>query len=166
MTVDALKPLLDISTATIATLLFKRGIRNVALRGPMPIDSGQGRIAGPAFTVRFVPVREDLATPESLSSGTSMQQAIEAMPEGAIAVVDGRGVADAGVIGDIFAERMLRRGVAGLVTDAGARDVAGILDGGLPVWCAAATPPLSIAGLTSVGRQEIIGCGGGCRGAG
>jgi len=160
MTADALKPLLHISTATIATLLFKRGIRNVAMRGPMPLEPGQGRIAGPAFTVRFVPGREDLATPESLSSETSMQTAIDAMPEGVVAVVDGRGVADAGVVGDIFCERMLRRGVAGLITDSGARDVEGILSGGLPVWCAAATPPLSIAGLTSVGRQEVIGCGG------
>ncbi len=69
-------------------------------------DDGQPRIAGRAFTLRFVPTREDLATPASWSSPRSTRAAIEEMPEGCIAVIDAMGVTDAGVFGDILAQRM------------------------------------------------------------
>jgi len=149
------------STATVTTVLLKKGIRHSWMRGPMPLRSAVGkRIVGPAFTLRFVPVREDLATPASWSSPTSTRAAIEAMPEGAIAIVDARGALGAGIFGDILSARMKKRGVAALITDGVVRDIAGVLSTGLPVWCAGAAAPPSVASLTFVGWQEPIGCGG------
>jgi regulator of RNase E activity RraA len=150
----------QVTTATLTTLLLKKGLRNVWLRGTRPLRSGQPRLVGRAFTLRFVPAREDLATPESWSSPISTRAAIEAMPEGCIAVVDAMGVTDAGVFGDILCTRMVKRGVAALVTDGVVRDLAGVLGTGLPVWCSGAAAPPSVAGLTFVDWQRPIACGG------
>src|SRR5471032_175841 len=149
-----------ISTATLTTVLLKHGLRNVWMRGAQPIQAGQPRIVGRAFTLRFVPAREDLATPASWSNPISTRAAIEAMPEGCIAVVDAMGVTDAGIFGDVLCARMEKRGVAALVTDGAVRDIAGVLSVGLPVWCQGASAPPSVAALTFVGWQEPIGCGG------
>ena len=152
--------LASISTATLTTVLLKKGLRNVWMRGTRPLAPGQPRLVGRAFTLRFVPAREDLATPESWSSPISTRAAIEAMPEGCITVVDAMGVTDAGIFGDILCERMKRKGVAALITDGVVRDVAGVLATGLPVWCQGAAAPPSVAGLTFVEWQGPIGCGG------
>jgi regulator of RNase E activity RraA len=157
---DLIEALSNVATATITTVLLKKGLRNVWLRGTKPLVAGQKRLVGPAFTLRFVPAREDLATPESWSSPISTRGAIEAMPAGCIAVVDAMGVTDAGIFGDILCARMKVRGVAGLVTDGVIRDLAGVLATGLPVWCQGAAAPPSVAGLTFVNWQEPIGCGG------
>ncbi len=149
-----------VTTATLTTLLLKKGLRNVWMRGTRPIRPGQPRLVGPAFTLRFVPAREDLATPESWSKPISTRAAIEAMPEGCIVVADARGVTDAGIFGDILCARMAKKGVAGLVTDGVVRDLQGVLGTGLPVWCQGAAAPPSVAGLTFVNWQEPIGCGG------
>jgi len=148
-----------ISTATLTTVLLKKGLRNVWMRGTAPLRSGLGRIVGPAFTSRFVPAREDLATPASWGAPISTRAAIEAMPAGSVAVVDANGVTDAGVFGDILCARMAKRGIAALVTDGVIRDKAGVLETGLPVWCRGAAAPPSVAGLTFVSWQEPIGCG-------
>jgi regulator of RNase E activity RraA len=150
----------QITTATLTTLLLKKGLRNVWLRGTRPLRAGQPRLVGRAFTLRFVPAREDLATPESWSSPISTRAAIEGMPAGCIAVVDAMGVTDAGVFGDILCTRMVKRGVAALVTDGVVRDVSGVLGSGLPVWCSGAAAPPSVAGLTFVDWQRPIACGG------
>ena len=150
----------QVTTATLTTLLLKKGLRNVWLHGTRPLRAGQPRLVGRAFTLRFVPAREDLATPESWSSPISTRAAIEDMPSGCIAVVDAMGVTDAGVFGDILCTRMVKRGVAALVTDGVVRDVSGVLGSGLPVWCSGAAAPPSVAGLTFVAWQEPIACGG------
>ena len=152
--------LAKVSTATITTILLKKGLRNVWMRGTRPLRPGQPRLVGPAFTLRFVPAREDLATPESWASPISTRAAIEAMPEGVITVVDAMGVTDAGIFGDILCARMKKRGVAALITDGVVRDVAGVLGTGLPVWCQGGGAPPSVAGLTFVAWQQPIGCGG------
>jgi regulator of RNase E activity RraA len=150
-----------VSTATLTTVLLKKGLRRVWMKGPRPLASATGRrVVGPAFTLRFVPAREDLATPESWSSPRSTRAAIEDMPEGAVVVVDALGVTEAGIFGDILTARMARRGVAGLVTDGVVRDLAGVEGVALPVWCQGAAAPPSVAGLTFVGWQEPVGCGG------
>jgi regulator of RNase E activity RraA len=149
-----------VSTATITTILLKHGLRNVWMRGTKPLKPGQPRIVGQAFTLRFVPAREDLATPASWSSPISTRAAIEDMPAGCIAVVDAMGVSDAGIFGDILCARMAKRGVAALITDGVIRDVAGVLDTGLPVWCNGVAAPPSVAGLTFVAWQQPIACGG------
>ncbi|MCX7325476.1 MAG: ribonuclease activity regulator RraA [Hyphomicrobiales bacterium] len=148
-----------VTTATITTILLKKGLRNVWMRGSKPIRTGQKRLVGRAFTLRFVPMREDLATPESWSSPISTRAAIEAMPEGCVAVAGAMGIVDAGIFGDILCARMAKKGVGGLVTDGVVRDLAGVLGTGLPVWCQGAAAPASVAGLTFVNWQEPIGCG-------
>ena len=157
---SAVEILSQVTTATLTTLLLKKGLRNVWLRGTRPLRAGQPRLVGRAFTLRFVPAREDLATPESWSSPISTRAAIEAMPAGCIAVVDAMGVTDAGVFGDILCTRMVKRGVAALVTDGVVRDVSGVLGSGLPVWCSGAAAPPSVAGLTFVDWQRPVACGG------
>ena len=149
-----------VTTATITTILLKKGLRNVWMRGTKPLRSGQPRLVGRAFTLRFVPAREDLATPASWGSPKSTRAAIEAMPAGCIAVVDAMGITDAGIFGDILCTRMAKKGVAGLVTDGVVRDVAGVLASGLPVWSRGVAAPPSVAGLTFVNWQEPIACGG------
>jgi regulator of RNase E activity RraA len=156
----AAEVLSGISTATLTTVLLKKGLRNVWMRGTKPLRPGQKRLVGRAFTLRFVPAREDLATPESWSSPISTRAAIEAMPEGCVAVVDAMGCTDAGIFGDILCARMAKKGVAALITDGVVRDLAGVLGTGLPVWCSGAAAPPSVAGLTFVNWQEPIGCGG------
>ena len=153
--------LTGVSTATITTVLLKKGIRRTYMRGPKPLATALGkRVVGEAFTMRFVPMREDLATPESWSSPISSRAAIEAMPEGCIAVIDAMGVTDAGIFGDILTLRMSRRGVVAAVTDGVMRDLVGVLGTGLPIWCQGAAAPASVGGLTFVNWQEPIGCGG------
>jgi len=159
---DNFNALAGVTTATLTTILLKKGLRNVWIRGAFPITpaaSGK-RIVGRAFTVRFVPAREDLATPESWSSPKSTRAAIEQMPAGCIAVVDANGVKDAGFWGDILCARMARRGVAALVSDGVVRDLAGVLATGLAVWASGAAAPPSVAGLTFVDWQQPVGCGG------
>jgi regulator of RNase E activity RraA len=157
---NTIETLSGITTATLTTVLHKKGLRNVWLRGSKPLRPGQARIVGPAFTLRFIPAREDLATPESWASPISTRAAIEAMPSGCIAVVDAMGITDAGIFGDILCQRMKVRNVAGLITDGVVRDLAGVLRTGLPVWCRGAAAPASIAALTFVNWQEPIACGG------
>ncbi len=157
---DVIKTLSEVTTATITTMLLKKGLRNVWMRGTRPLRPDQPRLVGRAFTLRFVPAREDLATPESWSKPISTRAAIEAMPEGCITVVDAMGVTDAGIFGDILCARMKMRGVTALVTDGAVRDLAGVLSTNLPVWCQGAAAPPSVAGLTFVNWQEPIGCGG------
>ena len=156
----AVATLSRVTTATITTILLKKGLRNVWMRGTRPLAPGHTRIVGPAFTLRFVPAREDLATPASWSNPISTRAAIEAMPAGCVAVVDAMGVTDAGIFGDILCARMAKRGVAALVTDGVVRDVAGVRGTGLPVWCQGAAAPPSVAGLTFVGWGQPVACGG------
>jgi regulator of RNase E activity RraA len=150
----------EITTATITTMLLKKGIRRCWMSGPKPLVAGGKRLVGPAFTMRFVPAREDLATPESWAKPISTRGAIEAMPEGCIAVADAMGITSAGIFGDILTMRMMKRNVTALVTDGAVRDKAGVLASKLPTWCNGAAAPASVNGLTFVGWEEPIGCGG------
>ncbi|MBD9454477.1 ribonuclease activity regulator RraA [Rhizobium sp. RHZ02] len=149
-----------VSTATLTTVLLKKGLRNVWMRGTKPIKPGQGRVVGKAFTLRFVPAREDLATPASWASPISTRAAIEDMPAGCVVVADAMGITDAGIFGDILCARMAKRGVAGLVTDGVMRDAEGVLASGMNVWCDGIAAPPSVAGLTFVAWQQPIACGG------
>ncbi len=157
---EVVDALLNVSTATITTILFKKGLRNVWLRGPKPLRAGQPRRVGRAFTMRFVPAREDLATPAAWSSPRSTRVAVEAMPAGSIVVVDAMGITDAGIFGDILCARMAQLGVAALVTDGVVRDMAGVEGSGLPVWCRGTASPAAVASMTFVNWEEAIGCGG------
>src|SRR6201986_5474437 len=136
--IDALKP---VSTATITTVLLKHGLRRVWMRGTRPIRPGQPRSIGRAFTLRFIPAREDLATPASWSSPRSTRAAIDEAPPGCVMVADAMGITDAGIFGDILCARIKQRGVAGLITDGGVRDMAGVLNNRLPLPVAGGGAP-------------------------
>lgn len=155
-----LEALRGVSTATVTMQLLKRGIRRGWMAGTRPLEPGQARLVGPAFTLRFIPGREDVSTRESYAAANSLRDAIEAMPEGVVAVIDSRGEPGAGSLGDILAGRMKQRGVAGAVSDGPMRDVAGVRQTGLPIWCAGAVAPPSIAALWFADWQLPIGCGG------
>jgi hypothetical protein len=113
LTPEAIATLSRVSTATITTVLLKKGLRNVWMRGSRPLRPGQPRLVGSAFTLRFVPAREDLATPESWSS--PIRPAPRSRPcRRAVSPVDAMGVKDAGIFGDILRARgQTRRGGAG-----------------------------------------------------
>ena len=160
MSSAAFDVLRKVTTATITTMLLKKGIRRCWMHGPKPLVPGSPRLIGPAFTLRFVPAREDLATPESWGKPISTRAAIEAMPEGVIVVADAMGVTTAGIFGDILCARMKKRNVTALVTDGALRDQTGVLASQLPVWCAGMAAPASVNGLTFVAWNEPIGCGG------
>ncbi len=156
-TIETLK---GVSTPTITTILLKKGLRNVWMRGPRIAQVHQPRLVGLAFTLRFIPAREDLATPDAWSSPRSTRAAIEHMPDGCVVVAGAMGVLDAGIFGDILCARMAKRGVAGLITDGVLRDIAGVRATGLPIWSQGTAAPPSVAGLIFAGWQEPIGCGG------
>jgi regulator of RNase E activity RraA len=157
---DSLEALKRISTPTLTTVLLKKGLRNVFIRGARPLAEGGRRIVGPAFTLNFIPAREDLAVPEAWASPTSTRAALEAAPPGAVVVANAMGVTDAGIFGDILCARMVKRGLAGLVTDGAVRDIAGVRATGLPVWAQGYAAPPSVAGLIFTGWDQPIGCGG------
>ncbi|MFF5989939.1 RraA family protein [Prauserella flavalba] len=150
-----------VSTATVASQLLKRGLRDQFLMGVRPLRPGQ-RLLGAAWTLRTIPAREDL---DGLLPGTrptpglSLFDAIESTPDGAVLVVDGRGQSRTATGGDILVERLRVRGARGLVTDAGLRDVAGLAGTGLPCYSAGATANVSRAYLRVVEQDVPIGCG-------
>src|SRR5262249_58211416 len=94
---DLVSTLRAVSTATITTILLKKGVRRTWMQGPKPLAPGYARAVGPAFTLCFVRAREDLATPESWASPRSTRGAVEEMPEGAIAVADAITILGAGI---------------------------------------------------------------------
>ena len=150
-----------ISTATLTMQLLKRGIKSIWMHGPKPLSQSQERIAGPAYTLRFIPGREDLNGPDSLKrTDLAQRRAIEECPPGYILVVDALGREDGAAIGDILATRLQVRGVAGLVSDANVRDADGVMASGLPVWCPGAAAPASVANLSDGELEVPIGCGG------
>lgn len=160
MRADTKQRLMNASTATLTTILFKKGMRNVWIRGAMPLTPGMKRVVGPAFTMRFIPYREDQATPAAWESPTSTRHAVEAVEEGDVVVVDALGTPDAGVFGDILCQRLQVRGAAGVITDGVLRDRIGIDSTGLPAWCSGVAAPAAVSQLIFAGWQQHIGCGG------
>lgn len=148
------------TTATLTTVLFKKGVRNVWIRGTAPLSVGQPKIVGPAFTLRFIAGREDINTSAAWSSPNSTRAAVEAMPPGCVAVADANERTDAGIFGDILCARMLSRGIKGLVSDGVVRDRAGVIASELPTWCNGIAAPPAVAQLAFVGWEQPISCGG------
>ncbi len=157
---DIVDQLAEISTATLTMQLIKRGIRRSWIAGTRPLFAGTPRVAGEAYTLRFLPMREDISTRESYARAGSLREAIEAFPAGAVAVIDARGEQGCATLGDILAARLKARGCAGVVSDGPMRDVAELRDVGLPVFCSGVAAPPSIAGLHYIDCQLPVGCGG------
>ena len=148
-----------VTTDSIAGVLLKKGLRNQWVRGTMPLKLEQPRTVGRAFTMRFIPVREDVpgAVPKKLPVN---RDAVEVMPAGCVAVADARGMTAAATFGDIVVARMQKRGVAGIVTDGAVRDRNGLMAIGLPIWTVGVTAPPPATHLMLVEWQTPIGCGG------
>jgi regulator of RNase E activity RraA len=157
-----LEILREVSTATITTQLLKKaGMRTRHVTGAMPLNHAACRFVGLAYTMRFVPFREDLEGWNSLEDEqTAMYRAIETIPAGSALVVDTQGILSGGVIGDILCGRILARGAVALVVDGAMRDTGPLRRMALPVFCRAITAPPTSNGLIAAGVQEVIGCGG------
>lgn len=152
---------LTVSTATLTTALFKRGLRNVFIEGARPLNPATARMAGPAFTLRYIPSREDLDTIDVFKDPRHPQRhAVETIPPGAVMVIDSRGDARAASAGGILVRRMMVRGAAGLVTDGGLRDSVEIAEMGFPAFCRAPSAPTNLVHHHAIDIDVAIGCGG------
>lgn len=163
MTVDAevLDLLRRASTATITTQLFSRGLRNTFLAGLRPANPDRAKFAGPAYTLRYIPSREDLDTLDVFQDYDHPQRrAIEDTPPGHVLVMDCRGDTRAASAGNILATRLAVRGVAGFVTDGSLRDSPEIAELDLPTFFAGPSATLNLARHHAVEAQVPIGCGG------
>lgn len=157
---DTLATLQTVATSTLTTLLFKRGLRNVFIQGARPLRTGQ-RMAGPAFTLRYIPSREDLDGIEAFRDPRHPQRvAVEEIPAGAVLVMDCRGDASVASAGSILATRMQVRGAAGIVSDGGLRDASGIAALAMPAWCAGPSAPTNLIRHHALDINAPIGCGG------
>jgi len=160
----ALEQLRRVSTATLTTQLFKRGLRNVFIQNVkplVPVEPGRPNLVGPAFTLRNIPAREDLDHVGAFQDPNHPQRkAIETAPPGSVLVQDCRQERSVGSVGSILAARLKVRGVAGMVSDGPVRDSASIAATGLPLYCAGAAAPLNLAKHHAVDINLPIACGG------
>jgi regulator of RNase E activity RraA len=150
-----------VSTATLTTVLFKRGLRNVFIQGVFLLNRDAPRMVGEAYTLRYIPAREDVDQLGAFEGrGHPQREAIEACPPGAVLVMDARRDASAATGGDILMTRLQVRGAAGVVTDGGLRDSPVIEKLPWPAYCGARSAPLNLVRHHAVEAQVPIGCGG------
>ncbi|MGJ7499896.1 ribonuclease activity regulator RraA [Variovorax sp. ZT5P49] len=152
--------LMKVSTATLCTALFKRGLRNQFIQDVRPLNAGLPNMVGEAFTLRYMPAREDL-NPISvfLDRNHPQRQAVEQCPEGAVLVIDSRKDARAASAGGILVTRLMKRGVAGVVTDGGFRDSPDIAKLGFPAYHQRASAPTNLTLHQAIDINVPIGCG-------
>lgn len=150
-----------VGTANVANALLARGFRNVMMPGVRALADGQEKLVGPAYTLRFIPAREDLDSMADYSRDDNLHRlAIEQCPPGAVLVIDAFGSSDAASMGDLMAERLRHRGVAGVVTDGGFRDTEGIRSTGLPAYQRRTAAPATPIRMHPIALDEPIGCAG------
>ncbi|MDA0181300.1 ribonuclease activity regulator RraA [Solirubrobacter phytolaccae] len=153
-TIELLK---QVSTATVSTQLLSRGLRNTFLHGIRPVTAH--RMAGPAFTLRYIPAREDIDVLAVYQDYDHPQRkAVETVPPDHVLVMDCRGQGRAASAGAILATRLQARGVAGLVTDGTLRDTPEIAKLDLPVYAQGASPLTNLAQHHAVDLNVPIGC--------
>lgn len=147
--------------ASVANALLKRGLRNTFLLGLSPVAPGQPPLIGPAWTVRFIPAREDVSTMAQYASNEGMhRRAIEECDPGAVLVLAAGGEMRASSMGDMMALRLKVRGVAGAITDGGFRDVPGIAATGLPCWQVRDSGPATPIWLHPIEFNTPVGLAG------
>src|SRR5438309_3612765 len=155
---EALK---KVSAATLTTVLFKRGFRNAFIQNAFLLTKSAPRMVGEAYTLRYIPAREDLDQLGAFEGrGHPQREAIEACPPGQVLVMDARRDASAATGGDILMARLHARGVAGIVTDGGLRDSYTIDQMPWPAYCASRSAPLNLVRHHAVDANVPIGCGG------
>jgi regulator of RNase E activity RraA len=155
------KMLASVSTATIATVLFGRGLRNTFLHGLSPLAPLTGNMVGPAFTIRYIPAREDIDTLAVYQDYEHPQRAaIEQTPPGAILVADCRGVDRAAAAGHILMTRLQVRGAAGFVTDGSMRDASDVAALDMPVYVQSRCAMTNLAAHHAVDINIPVACAG------
>lgn len=149
-----------VSTATLCTALFKRGLRNQFIQDVRPLNPALPTMVGEAFTLRYIPAREDL-NPISvfLDRGHPQRKAVEECPPGAVMVIDSRKDARAASAGGILVSRLMKRGVAGVVTDGGFRDSPEIAGLSIPAYHHRPSAPTNLTLHQAVDINMPIGCG-------
>ena len=158
---ETLERLRAVSTATISTLLFKKGLRNTWLHGVRRMSSAKGNMVGEAFTLRNIPCREDLDQASVFENRDHPQRkAFDTVPAGHVLVIDCRGDTRAASGGGILTTRLKVRGAAGLVSDGCLRDSDEIGAMDFPVYCAGPAAPLNLARHHAVDFNVPIACGG------
>ncbi|RKN78145.1 ribonuclease activity regulator RraA [Ulvibacterium marinum] len=149
-----------VSTATIATCLFKLGLRNQYIQEVKPLGLVKTTMVGQAYTLRYIPAREDLNPIEVFRDPKHLQRiAVEECPKGFVLVIDSRKDARAASAGSILVTRLLKRGAAGIVTDGGFRDSAEIADLDFPSFHQRPSAPTNLTLHQAITINEPIGCG-------
>ena len=149
-----------VSTATIATCLFKKGLKNQFIQGVKPLKSGRPTMVGEAYTLRYIPAREDLNPIEVFKDPKHLQRvAVEQCPKGGVLVIDSRKNARAASAGSILITRLMKRGVAGIVTDGGFRDCAEIAALNFSSYHKTPSAPTNLTLHQAIAVNEPIGCG-------
>jgi regulator of RNase E activity RraA len=157
---ETFERLRHVSTATLTSQLLRRGLRSTFIRGLVPTRPDL-RLVGRAFTLRYVPAREDLAFQVDFDNRTNVQRlAVESVGTGDVLVIDARGELAAASLGEILATRIAQRGAAGIVTDGCLRDSPGFAAIDLPVYYRAPHASLSSIVHHPVDLNVPIGCGG------
>jgi regulator of RNase E activity RraA len=152
--------LAQVSAATLTTALFKRGLRNTAIQGVAPLNPGAARMVGEAFTLRYIPAREDVDHIKVFEDRSHPQRkAVEDIPPGHVMVVDSRKDSRAASAGGILITRMAVRGAAGIVTDGGFRDSPMVRELAFPVYCARPSAPTNLTLHHAVDTNVPIACG-------
>jgi len=154
------KKLKSVSTATLCTALYKRGLRNQFIQDVHPLNPDLGTMVGEAFTLRYIPAREDL-NPISVFQDRAHPQrkAVEECPPGAVMVIDSRKNARAASAGGILVSRLMKRGVAGVVTDGGFRDSPEIAKLAIPAYHNRPSAPTNLTHHQALDINVPIGCG-------
>jgi len=161
MTPETKSVLENTSTASIATLLFKRGLRNQFVQNVGRMNPPRKRMVGPVYTLRYIPAREDLNPIEVFRDPEHPQRrAVEEIPEGHVLVMDCRLDASAASAGSILVTRLQARGCAGVVTDGGLRDAEEIAKLDMPSFCAKPSAPTNLTKHQALDLNVPIGCGG------
>lgn len=159
---DTLEKLRQVSTATVTAQLIKHaGMRSRSPRGIHPLNPSRAKFVGPAYTLRYAPMREDLdALASTVHPDNPTRKAIETAAPGSVLVIDMGGEIGGGALGDILVARLIFRGIAGVVADGAMRDVGPLGEMAMPIHCRASAPPPSSGALLAVGHDQPIGCGG------
>nr|WP_277487761.1 ribonuclease activity regulator RraA [Catalinimonas alkaloidigena] len=160
MTDSIRNQLKTVSTATIATCLFKLGLKNQFIQGVQPLVAGRPTMVGEAFTLRYIPARKDL-NPISVFQDPAHPQrvAVETCPPGAVMVIDSRKDPRAASAGSILVSRLMVRGAAGIVTDGGFRDSAEIAQLDIPAYHNRPSAPTNLTLHQAIDINVPIGCG-------
>lgn len=149
-----------VSTASIATALFRRGLRNQFIQGVTPVSPKDENMVGPAFTLRYIPAREDRNPITVFRNADHPQRvAVETCPEGHVLVMDARKDARAATAGSILVTRLAKRGAAGIVSDGGFRDAHGIGQLAMPAYCAGPSAPTNLTLHEALDINVPIACG-------